>query len=95
MSAVAQPQSIQVTAIGLGMSFTGHQGITHLQAGGIIWTSQQVVTEIDDVHRYSFYTSVGGSSAWVGVWTDFLGHKYLRTYANGIWNDNLEALPRF
>ena len=41
-------------------------------------------------HR--FYTNEGGVVAWVGVQTSAAGNKYLRTYADGIWKDNLLAL---
>ena len=29
----------------------------------------------------------------IGVWTSVYGHKYLRTFADGKWTDNLLALP--
>jgi Protein of unknown function (DUF3892) len=40
------------------------------------------------------YVSQGGHQANVGVVTPTYGPKYLRTYADGYWNDNLLALPR-
>jgi Protein of unknown function (DUF3892) len=35
-----------------------------------------------------------GNRADVGVVTPTHGAKYLRTYADGVWTDNLLALPR-
>lgn len=67
-----------------------HEGITHL--GGASWkyTRQEVVKYIEDkVH--TFYTLVGGNRANVGV-VDGPNGKYVRTYADGKWNDNLLAL---
>ena len=34
-----------------------------------------------------------GNVAWIGVWTSAYGNKYLRTYADRTWTDNLLALP--
>lgn len=41
-------------------------------------------------HR--FYTSVAGSSAWVGVRVSAAGNKFIQTYADGTWKDNLLSL---
>ena len=41
-------------------------------------------------HR--FYTNESGSVAWVGVRTSANGNKFIQTYANGSWKDNLLAL---
>lgn len=43
------------------------------------------------VHR--FYTQKGNSKTWVGVQTSTAGNKYIQTYANEQWNDNLLAQP--
>ena len=40
-----------------------------------------------------FYTKEGNASVWVGVKISAAGNKYLQTYADGIWRDNLLALP--
>lgn len=44
----------------------------------------------NDQHR--FYTKEGGATAWVGVRTSTAGNKFIQTYADGIWKDNLLAL---
>jgi hypothetical protein len=39
-----------------------------------------------------FYTQEGGYKAWVGVRESATGHKFLQTYADGVWKDNLLSL---
>ena len=68
-----------------------HEGITHLGGNQWKWTRQQVVTSIE-AKTNTFFTYVGGNRADVGVVNGPNG-KYVRTYADGKWNDNLLALP--
>jgi hypothetical protein len=44
--------------------------------------------------EHRFYTHEGNAWAWVRVRTGPSGRKFIRTYADGIWKDNLLALPR-
>jgi hypothetical protein len=44
-------------------------------------------------NAHGFYTQEGNASAWVGVRTSAAGNKFLQTYADGVWKDNLLALP--
>ena len=55
------------------------------------WTRQQVV-DLIEARTNTFYTLVGSNRAEVGV-VDGPNGKYVRTYADGKWNDNLLALP--
>ncbi|MEN4450123.1 DUF3892 domain-containing protein [Mycobacterium sp. SM3041] len=41
------------------------------------------------------YVYEAGRQVRVGVVTPQVGPKYLRTYADGVWTDNLLALPRY
>ncbi len=71
-----------------------HEGITHLGGpGGGGWrlTRQQVISSIES-NANTFHTSVGGNRATVAV-VDGPNGKYLRTHADGKWNDNLLSLP--
>jgi len=68
-----------------------HRGITHLGGDGWKGTRQQVVADIESGAN-NFYTLVNGRRAEVAVVTDQYG-KYVRTHADGYWNDNLLALP--
>ena len=83
---------LQVTCITKLNRSSTHEGITHL--GGTAWgkkTRQQVITDIESKTN-TYYTRVGGKRAEVGVVNGANG-KYVRTYADGQWNDNLLALP--
>ncbi len=71
-----------------------HEGITHLGGpggGGWRWTRQQVIDSIKS-NANTFHTMAGGKRAEVGVVRGPNG-EYLRTHADGYWNDNLLALP--
>ena len=83
---------LQVTCINKLNRNSSHEGITHL--GGTTWakkTRQQVVADIESKTN-TYYTLVGGKRATVGVMQGANG-KYVRTYADGVWSDNLLALP--
>lgn len=68
-----------------------HHGITHLGGEGWNWTRQQVIASID-AKTNTFFTLVSGTRANVGV-VDGPNGRYVRTHADGKWNDNLLALP--
>jgi len=68
-----------------------YEGITHLGDGTTKWTRQQVVQAIES-KQHSFYTLVNGNRGDIGVVSGPNG-KYVRTYADGKWNDNLLSLP--
>jgi hypothetical protein len=46
-----------------------------------------------DGKEHRFYTDERGARAWVGVNTSRSGRRFLQTYADGVWRDNLLALP--
>lgn len=53
-------------------------------------------TIIDLVRRnWDFRTNANGLSQPIGVSTSSSDRPYLKTHANGYFNDNLEALPLF
>lgn len=81
---------VQVKCINKQPRNDTHEGITHLGGEGWKWTRQQVVASIE-AKTNSFFTLVKGNRATVGVVNGPSG-KYLRTYADGKWNDNLLAL---
>jgi hypothetical protein len=74
-----------------------HESITHVGGpkpdGSGQWrdTAANVIAFIDG-KQHRFYTREGGATAWVGVRTSTTGHKFLQTYADNIWSDNLLAL---
>lgn len=82
---------LQVTCINKQPRNDTHEGITHLGGTGWKWTRQQVIDSIR-AKTNTFFTLVNGKRAVVGV-VDGKNGPYLRTYADGVWNDNLLALP--
>ena len=81
---------VQVTCINKQPRNNTHEGITHLGGSDWKWTRQQVINSIKNKTN-TFYTRVNGKRADVGVVHGANG-DYVRTYADGVWNDNLLAL---
>ena len=90
--------SININAIHLAGEVR-HEHITHL------WWTDSASGRADNGSRVSLVNRIeGGLSAYVndgrgnaapvGVVTPASGPKYVRTYADGVWTDNLLALPR-
>jgi hypothetical protein len=82
---------VQVACINKQFRQNPHEGITHLGGSNWRWTRQQVIDSIN-ARANTFYTMAGGRRAEVGVVNGPNG-EYLRTHADGYWNDNLLALP--
>ena len=82
---------VQVTCINKQPRNNPHEGITHLGGNKWKWTRQQVIDSIN-AKTNTFFTMVGGKRANIGVVNGPNG-PYLRTHADGVWNDNLLALP--
>jgi frataxin-like iron-binding protein CyaY len=58
-------------------------------------TKAEIVTWIETKNGKAYVEDRQGNRADVGVVTPATGPKYLRTYADGTWTDNLLALPQF
>jgi hypothetical protein len=74
-----------------------HELITHVgnlvQSQTWVWTREAVIESIN-ARTNSFYVHEEGKRSEVGVVNPGHGRPpYLRTYADGEWNDNLLALP--
>lgn len=82
---------VQVTCINKTPRNNPHEGITHLGGNGWKWTRQQVVDSIQGKTN-TFYTLVNRNRGDIGVVNGPNG-SYLRTHADGAWNDNLLSLP--
>ena len=54
----------------------------------------QLVSWIETQNGKAYVEDAHGDRADVGVVTPRYGEKYLRTYADGKWTNNLLALPR-
>ena len=81
---------VQITCINKQPRNNPYEGITHLGNTAGRWTREEV---IDWINRGvdTFYTMVNGRRANIGVVKGPNG-LYLRTHADGEWNDNLLAL---
>jgi hypothetical protein len=85
---------VLVTCINKQPRHNPHEGITHLGGTGGTgwrWTRQQVIDSIN-AKTNTFYTLVDGNRGDIGVVNGPNG-PYVRTYADGQWNDNLLSLP--
>ncbi len=82
---------VQVTCINKLPRENRYEGITHLGGAQWRWTREQVIASID-AKSNTFFTLVQGNRSNIGVVNGPNG-KYLRTYADGEWNDNLLSLP--
>ncbi|MGR9204183.1 DUF3892 domain-containing protein [Rhizobium leguminosarum] len=84
---------VQVSCINKQNRNSTHEGITHLgnPAGKWKWPRADVIASIE-AKTNTFYTLVNGNRGNIGV-VDGPNGKYVRTYADGKWNDNLLALP--
>jgi hypothetical protein len=82
---------VQITCINKQPRNNTHEGITHLGNSSGKWSRASVISWIE-TRAHTFYTYVDGKRADVGV-VDGPGGKYVRTYADGYYNDNLLALP--
>jgi hypothetical protein len=82
---------VQVRCINKQPRNNTHEGITHLGGADWKWPRSQVIASIE-ANTNTFFTLVAGKRADVGVVNGPTG-KYVRTHADGRWNDNLLALP--
>jgi uncharacterized protein DUF3892 len=91
--------AIRMTAIRL----SGGQGHEHIVR--LWWTDPadgdsgdnsraEIVAWIEGKNGKAYVEDARGNRADVGVVTPQVGAKYLRTYADGRWTNNLLALPR-
>lgn len=85
----------QVTCITKPHPQSPHEHITHLgnPAGNWMWTRKAVIDSID-AKSNTFYVldSANGNRANIGVVRESGKAPYLRTYADGQWNNNLLSL---
>ena len=86
---------VQVTCIVKPHPQSPHEHITHLgnPAGNWIWTREQVIASIDNKTNSFFVRDpISGSRADSGVVREAGKLPYVRTHADGRWNNNLLSL---
>ena len=90
---------VRITCITLSDTNALHEHITHVGSpqfnpSGSKWTVAQVVQAIESKLHTFYVTGSNGKRADVGVIDPKNGRpKYIRTYADGSWNNNLLSLP--
>jgi len=93
--------SVRITCISKdgGNHYNPHEGVTNYgwvndqdgKTGNS--TRQQMVDWIENQQGRAYVKDSRGNIASIGIWTSAAGYKYLRTYADETWTDNLLALP--
>lgn len=86
---------VQVTCIKKSHALSTHEHITHLgnPQSNWMWTREQVIASIDAKMNTFFVKDPNtGKRADIGVVRPADRAAYLRTYADGVWNDNLLSL---
>lgn len=86
---------IRVTCINKPNRMSSHDHITHIGGGGMKWTREEAIRLIDSkVNTFYVADAVTGKRSYVGVVRPGDGRAaFLQTYADGVWNNNLLALP--
>ena len=85
-----QMADVQVTCINKPDRSNTHEAITHLGGPNWRWARADVIASIESGSN-AFYTQVNGKRADLGVVKGETG-KYVRTYADGYYNNDLLAL---
>lgn len=93
--------SIQITCINKSGGYHGnpHEAISHLG-----WiedgtgntgksTRLEIYNWIEDQKGYAYVKDRNGNTARVGTAVNSNGTKFVRTYADKVWTDNLLSLP--
>lgn len=87
----------QVTCITKPHPNSTHEHITHVgnPQANWVWTREAVIASIDGkTNTFYVLDPRSGKRANVGVVRPTNGSPYLRTYADGVWNDNLLSLDQ-
>jgi len=82
---------IQLTRIRMSFGGSRHEHITNVGSATQVWTREAVIGFIEQRSDTFYVRDSAGRRADVGVVN--ATPKYLRTYADGQWTDNLLALP--
>ena len=85
---------VRITCITKSTPNGSHEHITHVGSPQFSrnWTVDEVIQSIT-ANTNTFHVTSGGKRANVGVVRPDGRRPYIRTYADGIWNDNLLSLP--
>ncbi len=84
----------EITCVVKPDRFSRHEHITHVGgSGGWLLTREEVIRQIESKIS-SFYVKdkINGKIAYVGVVKEAGKAPFIKTYADGYWNDNLLSL---
>ncbi len=85
---------VRLTCIRKPHPLSPHEHITQVGNGTQVWLREQVIAWIDGgVHTF-YVLGPDGRRADVAVVREVGKAPYLRTHADGRWNNNLLALPQ-
>jgi hypothetical protein len=89
----------QVTCITKPHPLSSHEHITHIGNGNANppwrWTREQVIASIDaKTNTFFVIDPRTGRRADIAVVREAGRAPFLRTHADGLWNDNLLSLPQ-
>jgi hypothetical protein len=92
--------SIRITHIRMSATGSTHEHITDFkwkgyESGEVGQSSKAALVDWIDEKNGKAYVESSSTKVSVGVVKPQGRQPYLRTYANGEWNDNLLSLPRF
>lgn len=89
---------VRCTAIRMSAGGYRHEHITHIRWEGSngtgVSTRAEMVAYVERGEK-AYVKDKQGDVAFLRVRVSSAGNKYVQTYADGIWSDNLLALPRF
>ena len=83
---------IQLTCVTKSHPQGGHEHITHAGNAAGTWPVSVIITNIDNKTATFYVQDSAGRRAYVGVVRPAGRPPYIRTYADGVWTDNLLAL---
>ena len=86
--------NVQITCITKSHSQGGHEHITHAGNPSLQWNwpVEKIIESIESKTNTFYVRDVHGREAQVGVVRPSGGRPYIRTYADGVWTDNLLSL---
>jgi hypothetical protein len=85
---------VRVTCINKPHRDSPHEHITHLGGAAWKWTREDVIASIDARTNTFHVIDAAAHRSEVGVVNPGNGRaRYVRTHADGDWNNNLLALP--
>lgn len=83
----------QIIAVRKPNRTSSSEHITHVQYDGYVWPREHVIALIE-AKTDSFFVRTGFNRSEVGVvYPEKPRSPFLRTHADGKWNDNLLSLP--